>query len=47
MGDYDNRTALYYAVRGNQLGAVKFLVNLGVPVNPIDRWGGTPMNYFN
>ena len=33
MRDYSNRSVLYYAVRGNMLSSVQFLINCGVNVN--------------
>ena len=43
--DYDMRTPLYFAVRGMQLPSVTYIIQQGVFVNPVDRWGGTPLNY--
>jgi hypothetical protein len=43
-GDYDKRTPLHLASAANQLEAVKFLLDHGAKVNPLDRWGSTPLN---
>ena len=43
-GDYDSRTPIHLAASAGRLDAVKFLVEVaGVDVNPIDRFGGTPL----
>ncbi len=43
-GDYDSRTPIHLAASTGNLEAVKFLVEVaGVDVNPIDRFGGTPL----
>ena len=43
-GDYDSRTSLHLAASTGHLEAVKFLVEVvGVDVNPVDRFGGTPL----
>jgi len=44
ISDYDGRTALHLAAAEGQEGAVKFLLETcGVPPNPKDRWGHTPI----
>lgn len=43
-GDYDNRTPLHLASSGGHLECIKFLLSIGVDVNPKDRWGATPLN---
>lgn len=43
--NYDSRTPLHYAAKAGSLGAVKYLVSLGVPINSYDRWNSTPMTY--
>ena len=43
-GDYDLRTPLHLASFGGHLDAVSFLLEHGVDINPIDRWGSTPLN---
>lgn len=46
LGDYDLRAPLYFAVRGNKVESVRYLVEEGVvDVNKRDRWGGTALNY--
>jgi len=42
-GDYDGRTALHLAAAEGHLRFVTLLVGSGVNVNPIDRWGCTPI----
>lgn len=44
LGDYDGRTALHLAASDGRLEVVSFLLDRGVPVNPRDRWGGTPLD---
>jgi ankyrin repeat protein len=43
-GDYDKRTPLHVASAGNQIEAVKLLLEHGADINPFDRWGSTPLN---
>lgn len=43
-GDYDNRTPLHVAASAGQIDVVKFLLSVKANVNPLDRWGSTPMN---
>jgi len=42
--DYDLRTPLHLAACNGHLNIVKFLVEnvVGININCIDRWGGTP-----
>ena len=43
--DYDWRCALHLAASEGRFAAVKLLVTeCGADVNPIDRWGGTPLD---
>jgi len=35
---------LHVAAAANQYEAVKFLLDHGAHVNPLDRWGSTPLN---
>lgn len=39
------RTPLHYAAKSGSLSAVKYLVSIGVALNPYDRWNCTPMTY--
>jgi len=42
--DYDGRTALHLAAAENQIEVVEYLLNQNVPLQPKDRWGGTPLD---
>jgi glutaminase len=42
--DYDRRTALHIAASEGKLNALRYLLALGVNINPIDRWGKTPLD---
>lgn len=42
--DYDGRTALHLAAAEGQKKVIEYLLMRGVNPNPVDRWGGTPMN---
>ena len=42
--DYDGRTALHIASSEGNLGIVKYLIEQGVDPNPVDRWGGSPID---
>uniref|UniRef100_A0A3Q0KP92 glutaminase n=1 Tax=Schistosoma mansoni TaxID=6183 RepID=A0A3Q0KP92_SCHMA len=43
--DYDGRTGLHVAASTGSLDAVKFFIEVGgVKLNPIDRWGHTPLS---
>jgi ankyrin repeat protein len=43
-GDYDNRTPLHVSCGAGHFEVVKFLVQIAkVDVNPVDRWGATPL----
>ncbi len=42
--DYDRRTALHIAASEGKLKALRYLLALGVNINPIDRWGKTPLD---
>ena len=44
FGDYDQRTPLHLASTFGHLEVVKYLISNGVKVNPVDRWGATPLN---
>ena len=41
--DYDGRTGMHLAASEGHLEAVTFLVAKGCPVDPKDRFGGTPL----
>jgi glutaminase len=44
-GDYDDRTPIHVAVATGRLNTVKYLIEeAGVEINPVDRWGSTPLN---
>ncbi len=38
------RTPLHIACANNQINVVKFLIETNTKINPIDRWGATPLN---
>lgn len=42
--DYDRRTALHIAASEGKLKALRYLLALGVNINPVDRWGKTPLD---
>lgn len=44
IGDYDKRTPIHVATGAGHLHIVKYLLEQGVIVNPVDRWGATPLN---
>lgn len=47
-GDYDRSTPLHYAVRASQIEVVKYLLDSSIVfVNPLDRWGCTPLDYVS
>ncbi|TNV87908.1 hypothetical protein FGO68_gene2105 [Halteria grandinella] len=43
-GDYDKRTPLHLAAFNGRLEAAKYLVEVTKKVNPLDRWGSTPLD---
>ena len=43
MADYDGRTALHLAASDNQAAVVAYLIDQGINLAPIDRWGNTPI----
>lgn len=42
--DYDGRTALHLAASEGQAHIVEYLIEKEVNLNPIDRWGGSPLS---
>lgn len=42
--DYDRRTALHIAAAEGKLSSLRYLLALGVNINPVDRWGKTPLD---
>lgn len=44
LGDYDKRTPLHIAVSAGHKDVVELLLQEGVEVNSVDRWGATPLN---
>jgi glutaminase len=42
--DYDGRTALHLAASEGQAHILEYLISKGVKLNPVDRWGGTPIS---
>jgi len=43
-GDYDNRTALHLAASNGHYNVIKYFIEQEINLNPIDRWGGTPLD---
>jgi hypothetical protein len=41
--DYDNRTPLHVAASEGSFAVADWLVKSGVLINPVDRWGSTPL----
>jgi glutaminase len=44
QGDYDKRTPLHLAVAGGHFDIVQFLIKKKIFINPVDRWGATPLD---
>ena len=44
QGDYDARTPLHLASFGGHIEALIFVLDHGCDINPVDRWGSTPLN---
>ena len=43
VADYDNRTPLHLASSEGHTRCIEWLLSIGVPLNPVDNWGGTPL----
>ena len=43
--NYDRNTALHIASYLGHLEVVRYLLSIGVRVNPENRWGSTPLTY--
>lgn len=43
-GDYDSRTPMHLAAAEGHTAVVRFLLENGVEVNKLDRWGGTALD---
>lgn len=41
---YDGRTALHHAASEGALDVIKYLISQDVKLDPIDRWGNTPLD---
>lgn len=45
VGDYDGRTPLHLAASEGHLNMIKFMIETGLKnLNPLDRWGNTPLD---
>jgi glutaminase len=44
LQNYDGRTPLHLAAIKNNKDIVKYLLDQNVSVNPVDRWGSTPLD---
>ncbi len=42
--NYDRNTALHLAATYGQIEAVRYLISIGVKINPENRWSSTPLN---
>ncbi|MBQ49322.1 MAG: glutaminase A [Zetaproteobacteria bacterium] len=42
--DYDHRTVLHVAAAEGHEDIVRYLINVGAPINKPDRWGRTPLD---
>ena len=42
--DYDRRTPIHLAAAEGQAHVVKYFIDKGAEINPLDRWGGTPLD---
>jgi len=43
LGDYDDRTAFHLAASNGNLEICAYLQSMWADLNPVDRWGGTPL----
>jgi len=41
--DYDHRSCLHLAASSGNMHVLRVLLDAGAEVNPVDRWGGTPL----
>ena len=44
VADYDRRTAMHLAAAEGHLEIVRYLLAHGASINPIDRWGNSPLD---
>ena len=42
--DYDRRTPIHLAAAEGQTHVVQYFIDKGAQINPLDRWGGTPLD---
>jgi glutaminase len=42
--NYDRNTALHLAATYGHIDAVRYLISIGVKINPENRWSSTPLN---
>ena len=43
-GDYDRRTPLHLSSAEGRRRIVRYLIDHGAPLDPVDRWGNTPLD---
>jgi glutaminase len=44
VSDYDKRTPMHLAAAEGRICVVSYLIENGARANPVDRWGGTPLD---